>query len=340
MKYLLFLTFLFSFSSPALDFQRKKDRIILSDSSCEKVEKVVRDLETWTKNSEENKSCPISKKAPESGFFKCSYDITDCIPNHVVKYQGVKPEMEGPNCWNLALVMSGILPALRFSYANEMTLYMQSPLCRSLKNGEVKIPGDIGAIRYIGPSGIQEVHGFIYISDDIAYSKNGMSAKKPYALETLDSVYKTYGVPDSQDCKQNKTFPGEKCPQAMSFFRCMSMEDYLKKNPDVPMELQKGIKDLNNFESCLELRTISNAPLSKRTKKNLEDTMTVLSEYVKQEAAERKMVNDPKYRFLLGSIKVRISSIAYQLSSENNDDIEYREEIYRFTNAIMYSRDE
>jgi hypothetical protein len=341
MKFLLFIFIsLLTINSEALEVKKENGRIIITDFSCSKVEKVVRDLETWTKNSDENKSCPINKKAPNSSFFKCSYDITDCIPNHVVKYQGINPEMGGPNCWNLALVMSDILPALRFSPPKEMTFYMQSPLCRSLKNGEERIPGDIGAIRNIGPNGLEEVHGFIYISDDIAYSKNGANKKTPYALQPLNTVYETYNVPDLAECKQNRTFPGEKCAQAMSFYRCMSMEEYLKKNPEVSIELQKGIKDLNNFESCLELHTISNAPLSKNIKNTLEDTMTVLGEYIKQEAAERKMINDPKYRFLLGSIKVRIDSIASQLYSENKDDLEYLLEFYRFTDSIRYSRDE
>ena len=65
----------------------------------------------------------------------------------MAKYLGTRPEVAGPNCWNFALALRGLLPSLRFTSDDEFTFYLRPPLCRPFRNDEKRLPGDIGAIR-------------------------------------------------------------------------------------------------------------------------------------------------------------------------------------------------
>jgi hypothetical protein len=312
--FLLIFISLLSLNSEALEVKKENGRIIITDFSCSKLNRVVKDLETWTKNSHFTKSCPISYKQPSHvNLIKCGYDITDCVPDHVVKYYGDEPL--GPNCWNLALVLRNILPGLRYSSDEEMTFYMNSPLCRPLQNDEKKIPGDIGAIRELHPmkTGIRETHGFIYISDEITYSKNGYSYNDPYVLQSLEAVFKEFDVPRSKECRLNQSSPSKNCPQAASYFRCMSMEEYLEKTPESLMELKDASDGIGEFEKCLEQSKMTNNPINQRTVDNLQNTLDVLQNYLKKEKEEKKNFIDPKDSFLLGSIQLKLENISLQL---------------------------
>lgn len=322
MKRLLFFLLVSLYSQVSLaDLQMERDaknRLFLSHESCDELIKNTKALDQWTKNSHEIKSCPVNFQSPVQKNNRCSYDVTDCLPAHLIKYAGVSPRYNGPNCWNLALVMKNILPALRHTTSDEMAFYMSSPLCRQIKNGEPKIPGDVGAIRKTSGVDQGEYHGFIYISDDIVYSKNGITKANPYMLLSTDIMMNVYSVPKYSKCRQNEIDPNANCDFATSYFRCMSMEEYLAKQ-NTPKEIMTAIRDVDNFDKCLESTTLSDQPLSKRAEKNLFDSLNVISNYLYDETEKAKGsdLEDPKQIFMLASLNLKLNSIAMQLGGDN-----------------------
>jgi hypothetical protein len=148
------------------------------EMECSQIKSNIDSIKQWTLS----RSAPCSedpKISADTANKYCRADVSSCLPPEVISYSAKEAFVNGPNCWNLAMVMSGVLPALRYSTAEEMAFFMNSPLCRQLKPGEKKRPGDIGAIR----TDDKEFHGFMWVSDDIVFSKNGFDRNAPYALQ-------------------------------------------------------------------------------------------------------------------------------------------------------------
>lgn len=226
--FIVLVSCLFMSNSIAFKIKREGQEIYIIDQSCRTVTEISIALSEWTKSIGEKRECPIEKQSPQMELTgKCVYNITNCIPSHVAKYEGVNPQESGPNCWNMSLVFKEILPALRYSTPEEMSFYMNSPLCRMLKKDEKRVSGDIGAIRVINEGNFKEFHGFIYISDKIAYSKNGFHKSSPYSLQSLDNVYSVYDVTEKSQCRANELNSSLDCDIATSFYRCISMKEYL-----------------------------------------------------------------------------------------------------------------
>lgn len=346
MKFALIISILFSSQLSALEVEKNDGKIVLKDVSCDKVADIAKSIAEWTKNTKEKDSCPpLSKPQRKSrGLGKCELDITNCIPAHVAKYQGVRPESAGPNCWNLALVMKGILPNLRYTTPEEMAFYMNPPLCRQLKNDEAKIPGDLGAIRAISGNSSKEYHGFIYISDKVAYSKNGYSTANPYTLQTLENVYDVYGVPGKKECRENELNYSKQCNRAASYFRCISMDEYLKQNPNTPEKIMSALNTIKDFEGCVESRAFTGSEFSDAATAVITDSSKALAFYLEEELKANQSENtentedQEKRNFLLGSLQLKLSAVAEQL--RNLQDYGLSNEVREFANNIKKSLDE
>lgn len=323
MKWFLFFTFILSLRLSAFEIKKRDDKIILQASTCSQVKEITESLIKWTENAQEKNICPPFSQVHEIKNGNCEFDITKCIPSQVAKYQGVTPKFHGPNCWNSALVASGILPFLRQTTEEEFVYYMNSPLCKKLKNGEQKRPGDIGAIRGLYDGEKHEMHGFIYISEKIAYSKNSGLSWDSYALQPLENVYERYPIAENEQCRQNEFELSSECMSGVLFFRCISMSEYLQKNEDIPNEIIKAVKDVNNFEECLQARMINGNNLSETVIRNVADSFSLLAKYLKDRVSHDRsaVMQSLEENFILGSLKLGLDSIGQQLvRSEGLDD--------------------
>lgn len=301
----------------ALDVHKTGDKVMLTDS-CSNGNNIISSLSKWTQNIKAGKGCD-GVLSPQKNGDQCTYDITSCVPEHVVKYQDATAENDGPNCWNLSLVMSGILPSLRYAAPEEMSFYMRPPLCRQLKNGEARQPGDVGAIREVSIGGVQESHGFIYISDKIAYSKNGFSSQSPYKLQSLENVMKTYDVPDKKACRQNQINLSSDCGIAVSYFRCDSMNSYLGKHPEISKQVHDAFAALDAADACVSKQAFKGGALGAEAKKNIADVGTALQKFAEQakDSPDFKKLKQDQKDFILSSIMLRLYSIASQLGMSN-----------------------
>jgi hypothetical protein len=292
--------------------------IHLTSPNCDELRLIKSDLNNWLVNISAKNECSknINPKIIKDNSL-CSLDISKCIPEHVLKYQDVLPKHNGPNCWNLSLVMRDILPGLRYSSADEMAFYMSPPLCRSLNNDEERKAGDVGAIRINRGNKFRESHGFIYISDKIAYSKNGYTNHSRYSLQTYENVLDVYEVDKDQKCRQNKIDPDSDCNNAVSFYRCISINQYLENSENVPNEILNSLNQIQNFERCsLQPTTINGEPLNEMQTKNFKDSILVLTNYLIE--AKKEKIKDEKSKFIIGSIQLRLKAISTQLEMSWN----------------------
>jgi hypothetical protein len=337
MKFILRILLFLIWNNPyvsAFEIQRQGESLFLSGTNCVEVNVVFESLKAWTVSLNEDKSCHLTPQKSELG---CTVNIDSCVPNHVFQYQGVNPKKFGPNCWNLALVMKGILPALRYSTAEEMSFYMKSPLCRQLGENEKRLPGDIGAIRDVG-QGQSEVHGFIYISDKLAYSKNGPDEKNPFAIQSLNEVYKIYDVPNKNECRGNTIKMNTNCTNALSFFRCKSIDSYLQDTEKLPQFLDKSLKEVDRVEKCLQLEQINEQIVSSEARKNLVDVSEALVFYLKERKSVSASSNlSEKEKFTLTALQLRLQALSEQFANNNDLADDYSREISRFSYKIKYA---
>ncbi|MFM6930583.1 MAG: hypothetical protein ACKOX6_19120 [Bdellovibrio sp.] len=288
--------------------------MILQDT-CSDGSHSVESLSSWMQRIQPGKACKVPQQSSENG---CQYDITDCLPEHVVQYQGVNSKVAGPNCWNLALVMGKILPNLRYSSPEEMAFYMRPPLCRQLKDGENRQAGDIGAIRGMAWGlPIEETHGFVYVSEKMVYSKNGTQKEAPYSLQSMDAMYDSYGVQNKKSCRKNEIPKGDMdCIQAVAYFRCDSMDDYLKKNKNISPKIKNLEHDIRSRERCLEASEFSGQTLSDSNLRDIQRVSGALAYYL-EDLKKNNKINKLSEgdRFMVGGLQLRLQSIADQLSA-------------------------
>lgn len=312
LKIILVLWQLFIAQVLSFEIVRDSDRLLLRSSSCEEVYEISNSLKQWTKKTESQKVCDAKSGIQRNEGF-CEIDIRSCVPDHVFKYHGLKPELDGPNCWNLALVLKGILPALRFSTPEEMTFYMRPPLCRPLSDDEQPKPGDIGAIR----ADEFEIHGFVYISDKIAYSKNGMARTSPFLLQPLELIEERYykgGRSNDPECENSKSKPT--CPSLATYFRCISMREYLKSHKNISKEILETLNQFDSFENCIEEQAVRNIALTEEATNNIVEVAQALATYLDQQINSNNPQTELNEQelFMLGALQMRLGSIVEQLA--------------------------
>jgi hypothetical protein len=317
---ILFLNILFTFQSFAqeLKVERVNDELFLKGKNCELVKKQIMSLEQWNKVSSD-KDCNISKGDYKEHILNnkksCKVNISTCVPEHVKKYHSRSPEVYGPNCWNLSLVMANILPNLRLSTPEEMEFFMKPPLCRAIKENEKKLPGDIGAIR--NEEG-EEIHGFIYVSEELVYSKNGTNKASPYALQSINDMNEIYFKEYPEKCKKYEI--SSNCTPVQKFFRCISMKEYLENESTNSTENENEnefvLPSLENLECHIGNSSFNKSVFGNQEALSLiSKSMKALDFYINEELKTDIKQQSEKEIFILTSTKLRIDSIMTHLQT-------------------------
>ncbi len=334
MKYIFILTLLsisYTAESSYPDYfqiSSLNQNIWIKSNNCEKLESQNQILQLWT-HKLENASCEANEVRVShewQGENVCELNISSCLPNRIKTHQSVFSDLSGPNCWNSSLVMSGLLPEFRYSPQDEFSFYLNSPLCRQLKNNETRQAGDIGAIR---ESGGIEVHSFTYISDELVFSKNGHSTLRPYKLQTSEEVYKTYDVDllsTPEECLSNVM--DTNCKSGVEFFRCETMESYLTSNNILDGNFKKILTKVDNvdigyYNLTFEYFNITNHSDEMLT--NIESNSSTLivsvKKFIESLSESYPMTNDEnlteiqkdEQKLILNILKYRIKGIFWTL---------------------------
>lgn len=212
--------------------------LILRSNSCEKLIEQHEKICQWKKNLEPNFEAPRIDKTLCRASTKGSYAMTvsSCLPAFVKKNQNRPLINSGANCWGTAMNFRGISETPRFIWSDEMTYWLNSPVCRKLALGEEKRPGDILNVygpEYIfsdrdeeeekghkfwqaldpnnyTPAPVKEgysgyhhfLHSETYISDEITFGKDSPSYQDKFKFNLIKEVY---GRSRSDECRENQS---------------------------------------------------------------------------------------------------------------------------------------
>ena len=141
---------------------------------------------------------------------------------------GRKTRRNGPNCWNTVLFIARMARRPRFSGAHEMSFWMSSPYCRQLTIRETPRPGDIIAMRAAARTnpgegaGTEELHGMVFLSPELAFSKNTSRKDDRYAIQRAPLVYQSFHFV-SADCEFAEGTP-DNCLTWANYYRCSDPE--------------------------------------------------------------------------------------------------------------------
>lgn len=293
-------------------------RIILSAASCDILESQVTGLSDWSTKLGDNHSAGAACTCEEGneGNEKCQVDVTKVVPDVVRKLQGFLPEYTGPNCWNAALVIGKIVPELRYSDPSEMTFWLDSPLCRELPADEKSKAGDIVAVR--DKDGVEQ-HAYIYVTEQIAFSKNGAENTAPYTLESPWNVLFRYDV--REGCRKVLGDVDPRCPNYTNFYDCEPLDDFMSGLKTAPtqkfQETSSEVSDVEMQLSNLALHGDHKKYLFFSTKQNpsalkaaLTNRIAVLR-MISEEEVKKPHTADEE--FLWKSLTVRLDSTAQQI---------------------------
>jgi len=278
--------------------------------SCDTISQNITAFREWTEGRSLRCEIPPVKTKNASQNI-CETDLSKCLPEEVLSYNNKTSAVSGPNCWNLALVMAKVVPALRYSSDHEMAFFMNSPLCRQLGPSEKKRPGDIGAIR-TSKAG-QELHGFMWISDDLVFSKNGASSKSPYEVQSFKDLTKTYDEVLDFMCKNGMV---KECTSKIETLRCQSMDSYLEnKERNTPKKIQEAFIRLEHADKCMSLFNFNPNNFNFTLKKNLIANMQAVAAVFDSPEFKSQLASMPKeeQNFITQSLIFRLDSMHQQM---------------------------
>ncbi|MEI8192180.1 MAG: hypothetical protein WCI75_20940, partial [candidate division NC10 bacterium] len=279
-------------------------RLILAGSDCAGLRRQAAALSQWALRLGEA-SAPPGECA--CGPSECLMDAEASAPEIVRYLHGVHAGRWGPNCWNSVLVAAKILPALRFSPPEEMSFWMASPLCRMLGPEETPVPGDIVAIR-AGEG--EEVHGFVYVTEELVFSKNQLTAASPYLLQDPELVFAEFPVPAG--CRKVSGAPSADCPAYANYFRCGTSAGVEPVTPYASAErtVADAERSVSKLALTWKLDPSERSEKERTLQKALEDARSVQDEA----SAQAQDPSLPEHeRLLWRALQLRIEGVAASL---------------------------
>ncbi len=134
----------------------------------------------------------------------------------IKELEGTSSHIDGPNCWNGALYVVGVVDHKRFYHPNEWLSLLEKN-CHEIK-GE-PITGDVGRL-FIEDT---EVHGFVHIDSDLIFAKHGQATKDGYQLMSYGEMLEQYER--TRSCRMRNSFESE-CFHELKYYRCEKKENY------------------------------------------------------------------------------------------------------------------
>lgn len=181
----------------------------------------------------------------------------------------------GPNCWNSALVGSGMLGHLRFTSPTEFRFLVDSAACRAIPAGHQQ-PGDIQVyVRTMQglPEDMMEVHANIWLTPETVFNKMTNFASARYELTTQNKVNENYAhTPEIlrfslENPVRQLQCQGDDCQNRIEYRRCGSIKNLKRADPHYSVLIERLVQRLElNIEKQIlsEYRETADAAASNR----------------------------------------------------------------------------
>lgn len=157
-------------------------------------------------------------------------------------FQETKVQSYGPNCWNAALIGSGIVKTTRMVTKPEMWFWLNSKQCDPVRGSESLRPTDVGSLFCREIDG--HFHSFLRLDDKTVFDKRNSAKESSYKVQSFDNMLKENKCDSELDIAYHRCEPlpenfysKHKKLKAMEY-RLMGLLstdfDYLPKRSSVP----------------------------------------------------------------------------------------------------------
>lgn len=155
------------------------------------------------------------EKREEKSSFQKKQSIVKRINNLQLKTLG-------PNCWNGALIKTGLVQSVRFVPKGEYWFWMNSPYCRKLEVTEKPQKGDLGSLFWPIRG---HYHSFVFLDSQYVFSKNSPDPKYKYQVQAFEEMfYREYQSKAKKCWKDYQQSNKKECDFEVQFHRCKPME--------------------------------------------------------------------------------------------------------------------
>ncbi len=221
-----------------------------------------------------------------------------------VRIDGLRLYAEGPNCWNGALLKSGLIRAVRFVPKGEYWFWMNSAYCRKLGPSEKPKKGDLGSLFWPGQG---HYHSFVYMDEDWVFSKNSPDPKYPYKVQAFDEMFNADYRATARGCwkEANGNYHSSanrssKCVFDMKFHRCRAVEvDFYRNNK----QLSRWDDQVRPLEDRVFSWVAGEAEL---TLEDYEETVLALNRLWQEVKRTQKQNSKKRLRFKLEAMEYRL----------------------------------
>lgn len=261
----------------------KEGKLTIAGNSCDLLNKEGEALAKWSsKLKEKTKDSPCSCK---SGY--CTKDVTELVPDFVQANHSQRNVVYGPNSFNAALHSSKILSQFRYASGTEMNFWMNSPLCRERGASEPLAPGDLALIRSWKDG---DLHGYVHVTNNLAFSKNGFDGGNPYYLQSPIALHDYNKVPEN--CRKRGGTPKE-CSAWVNYFTCKTMDEYLKERPIKSSDAKKAYAQLTELE-CSIGEAVVNGKVNPTIRTFIVDNLVILNNMAFDIIKNKKFLEEDK----------------------------------------------
>ncbi len=290
-----------SFARVHVETQDKS--IVLIAEPCSDANKQLSALVSWKKHIGETYSLPFKFEAEK----QCKVDITPLIPDRLRDLYEKIPVGPGPNCWNACLTINKIVSEFRYSSASEFNYWVSSPLCKLIENKDIQ-SGDIVAIRTLqeGEEAETETHGFIYLTPELSFSKNGFIEGR-YRIQDTGEIEKLYNLKDPECRFLNART--KKCHIYSQAYRCESLESHLAGEIQ---DIENILEPYRKVECSLSDRALF-GPISEVGLEEIHKSLIEISSKVKAEIETSKRMPKELKAVVLDGLRVNYDSLKEQM---------------------------
>jgi hypothetical protein len=153
----------------------------------------------------------------------------------------------GPNCWNSALLVSGLAESIRYVDGSEFWHWMNSDYCEALPQGAELQYGDIGSVY---GTGRDHYHSFMRINDDRIFHKASPQVDHRWTEDRYERIAFPMYFNETTQCKGNEsTQMNANCERRVVYHRCQPRPtDFYSRYPD----LRNLDREVQGIETSLE----------------------------------------------------------------------------------------
>ncbi|MBX3019368.1 MAG: hypothetical protein KF767_15890 [Bdellovibrionaceae bacterium] len=142
-------------------------------------------------------------------------------------------ESYGPNCWNAALQVSGVIDSTpRYVSGAEFWHWMNSPFCAPVGRDEPLRYGDIGSVFSAGQG---HYHSFMRVNDNVIFQKAGPEVHQKWEYTKHEKIVFPQFFNEAQKCKGNEAKQqGKDCELGIVYHRCDAVpNDFYSKHGEL-----------------------------------------------------------------------------------------------------------